>query len=131
MSKKNLLHLMTIMMVAMLSVGFTSCGSDDDEENSSYSIVGLWEETAYWKDGQWKSSSVLNYVFDFKKDNTYILYLDARNYKEGKTYQTGTYTFDGNYIALDGDFKHKVTFSENGQSMRIEECFTFRKYNGN
>ena len=32
MSKKNLLHLLAIMMVAMLSVGFASCGDDDDDD---------------------------------------------------------------------------------------------------
>jgi len=32
MSKKNLLHLLAIMMVAMLSVGFVSCGDDDDDD---------------------------------------------------------------------------------------------------
>lgn len=32
MSKKNLLHLLAIMMVAMLSVGFASCGDNDDDE---------------------------------------------------------------------------------------------------
>lgn len=44
MDKKVLLHLMTIMMVAMLSVGFTSCGSDDENSDSaSTSIVGTWK----------------------------------------------------------------------------------------
>lgn len=45
MKKKNLLHLMTIMMVALLSFGFTSCSSDDDEEDNGYStsILGSWQ----------------------------------------------------------------------------------------
>mgnify|MGYP007101875552 CR=1 FL=1 len=45
MNKKNLLHLMAIMMVAMLSVGFASCSSDDDEEDNGYStsILGSWQ----------------------------------------------------------------------------------------
>ena len=131
MNKKNLLHLLAIFMVAMVSVGFVSCSSDDDDDDNSYQIVGLWEETSYWKDGEWKSSGYLNYIFEFKSDNSYKVYLSESTYKEGKTFQTGTYTFKGNEIALDGGFKHKVTFSENGQSMRIEESFTFRKYKGN
>ena len=32
MKKKNYLYLLAIMMVAMLSFGFTSCSSDDDED---------------------------------------------------------------------------------------------------
>lgn len=48
MKKKNYLHLLAIMMVAMLSVGFTSCSSDDDENNDEYSEIvqklqGTWE----------------------------------------------------------------------------------------
>ena len=44
MNKKNVLHLMAIMMVAMLSVSFISCGSDDDDDAGSVSsdIVGTW-----------------------------------------------------------------------------------------
>lgn len=34
MRKKNLFYLVTIVMVTMLSVGFVSCGGDDDEEAS-------------------------------------------------------------------------------------------------
>ena len=36
---------MAIMMVAMLSVGFASCSSDDDEEDNGYStsILGSWQ----------------------------------------------------------------------------------------
>lgn len=33
MKKSSYLHLMAIMMVAMLSVGFVSCGSDDDDDD--------------------------------------------------------------------------------------------------
>lgn len=32
--KKNLLKWMTILMVAIVSVGFVSCGGDDDDENN-------------------------------------------------------------------------------------------------
>lgn len=33
MKKSSYLHLLAIMMVAMLSVGFVSCGSDDDDDD--------------------------------------------------------------------------------------------------
>ena len=39
--KKYLLNWMAIMVVAVVSVGFASCG-DDDEEGSNTSIVGTW-----------------------------------------------------------------------------------------
>ncbi len=49
MSNKNLLKLMSIVLVAMLSVGFTSCGNDDDDELSSNSIVGHWKGVTFQK----------------------------------------------------------------------------------
>ena len=41
--KKYLLNWMTILMVAIVSVGFVSCGDDDDDEKSGTpSLVGTW-----------------------------------------------------------------------------------------
>ena len=49
MKRKNLWHLLAVVMVAMLSVGFTSCGSDDDDEPTlkitKDMLVGSWEVT--------------------------------------------------------------------------------------
>ncbi len=44
MRKKNLLRLLTVMMVAMLNVGFVSCGGDDVDEtiNVNSYIIGTW-----------------------------------------------------------------------------------------
>lgn len=44
MNKKYLLHLLTITMIAMLSLGFASCGGDDDDEpiNVKSYILGTW-----------------------------------------------------------------------------------------
>lgn len=43
MKRKYFWNLLTIMMVATLSVGFMSCGSDDDDNSiSSDSIIGTW-----------------------------------------------------------------------------------------
>lgn len=48
--KKSLLRLLAIFMVAMLSVGFASCGNDDDDDNGTSSsselvnkLQGTWE----------------------------------------------------------------------------------------
>ena len=48
MKKKSYLHLLTILMVAMLSFGFVSCGSDDDDEITGGSelvdkLQGTWQ----------------------------------------------------------------------------------------
>ena len=45
--KKYLLNLMTILMVTIVSVGFVSCGGDDDDDEIS--IVGTWR--CDWSDG--------------------------------------------------------------------------------
>ena len=48
MNKKYFMHLMAIMMVAMLSVGFASCSNDDDEDKNVTTsvnpkdLVGTW-----------------------------------------------------------------------------------------
>ena len=47
MKKKYLLNLLTFMMVTIVSVGFVSCGDDDDNPNDNpndnpVSIVGTW-----------------------------------------------------------------------------------------
>lgn len=45
MKKKYLLNLLTFMMVTIVSIGFVSCGDDDDDGNqkdSTVSIVGTW-----------------------------------------------------------------------------------------
>lgn len=48
MNKKNFLHVLTVMMVAMLCVGFISCGGDDGENTSGAidsRILGTWYST--------------------------------------------------------------------------------------
>lgn len=43
--KKNLLNWMTILMVAIVSVSFVSCGDDDDEDEKKIdevTIIGTW-----------------------------------------------------------------------------------------
>lgn len=54
-NKKNYLNLLTLALVAMLSLGFVSCGGDDEEENplpeqpaAKYSPVGVWESGNYF-----------------------------------------------------------------------------------
>lgn len=49
--KKNFYYLLSMMMVAMLCVGFTSCGDDDDDDDvpgqvTGTGLVGVWQQTA-------------------------------------------------------------------------------------
>ena len=84
-----------------LSVFFVGCSKDDD--NQKFSIVGTWGYRANER------------VWIFSQNNTYVYYFF---YKEGlEPTQSGTYTFDGVYLALDGGFKKQVEFSEDGKSI--------------
>lgn len=72
--KKVLFGLMSIMMMAVVCVGFTACGSDDDDDNGggANGLVGTWRlvsevKTYYTKvDGQWQATSEIEE--DIKKD---------------------------------------------------------------
>lgn len=53
----NLLKLMVFMLAAILSIGFVSCGGDNDEDNPNpnpeqptvtYSPFGVWESGNYF-----------------------------------------------------------------------------------
>lgn len=46
--KKNFYYLFAMMMAVVLCVGFTSCGSDDDEGGSGNSnpLVGTWQQVS-------------------------------------------------------------------------------------
>ena len=60
MNKKFFMSLLSIMMVAMLSVGFTSCGDDEDSIGGNSPIVGSWSA----------SNSPWSYTFTFSSDGT-------------------------------------------------------------
>ena len=58
MNRKNLLHLLAIMMVTMLSVGLVACSKDDDEKSGSNSstpsqFVGYWFGYDTGSEGYW------------------------------------------------------------------------------
>lgn len=79
MKKKNLWCLLAILMVTIVSVGFVSCGDDDEEDEIT--IVGTWRYdfgsgyvlltfnqngTARYQEydhGRWESDESANYVY--------------------------------------------------------------------
>lgn len=99
--KKNLLNWMTILMVAIVSIGFVSCGNDDDDDKKggTVSLVGTWSLnfgpddycllTFYqngtvkyqeYDDGQWEEEDTYNYTY-----NNSILHL---TYSDGRERET-------------------------------------------
>ena len=94
MNKKNLLHLMAIMMVAMLSVGLSSCDKVDDFSTpvSKSDLVGIWEFT----NGGLKGKTI-----QFDANGTYnasFTYLYA-----------GSYTLSGHNLTLRSNRGNKYT----------------------
>lgn len=79
MKRTKLVYLMAIMMVSMLSLGFVSCGSDDDDDVKITSpIVGTWKT----------GISSVNATVVFNSDAT-VIWNSTIN---GKTkHDTGTY----------------------------------------
>ena len=110
-------------MLAIMPLTFAACSSDDDNDtpNNSSKIVGVWQEMTY--------GGSFGDIYVFGADKTYKTYSTVSNYKNGKTRETGTYTFDGKQIALNGGFKFDVTFSENGNMVKFEGWLILEKLN--
>jgi len=118
---------------------FVGCSGDDDSDSGSSSkIVGVWYETFYWDNGSYSGNPntwhtwglVSPYVHEFKADKTYKYYRSINDYKAGKydANYSGTYTFDGEYLAINGGFKKKITFTENGNGFEWEQTAICTRY---
>ena len=114
MKKKNYLHLLAIMMVTMLSVGFASCGSDDDDND----ITG-GSELVDKLQGTWKFSKGTETVMgmtitidqsslkDMKKSMEQMMGSKVEFWDEtlsfsGNMVNGVNYTLKGNELILDG-----------------------------
>lgn len=130
------------LMLAIVPLTFIACSSDDDDDNNTTNtskIVGVWRETSYWDDGALSGNPntfhtwglVPGYVHEFKADGTYKKYDSPTKYKSGEADVTGTYTFDGSSLAVNGGYKRSVTFTENGNGFTWEQTAILVRYTGN
>lgn len=87
MNKKFFMSILAIIMVAVLSVGFTSCGDDDDEVNAE-ALLGVWRNT-YDNGGYWQYTFHANNKFDAVETGYGQPY-----------YMGGTYNVNGNKLTL-------------------------------
>ena len=122
--------LMFLLVMALMPMVLTSCGSDDDDNEKVGRIVGVWKETFYWHDDThsfdgWQG---MGYVHAFKSDGTHIVYANSKRYEMGEISKQGTYSFDGTYLVVDGGFKRKVTFTENGNGFEWEQTAILERY---
>lgn len=113
--KKISLYLFSTLLVAMLSVGFTSCGDDDDDDDGSggggsSSLSGWWMSESYdgWGGYKWChalhfiNGSVVDYYDDVASgrywDDKYGNFSVAFGGKSGWYYQDGCETRYNYYI---------------------------------
>ena len=124
-----------LMAMTFLPMAFISCSDDDDNDTQSDRIVGTWLEKAYWKEEDvafyypgdyWSNRNGKVHVFT--KDGKYYKYDWLDDFKTGNVGESGTYTFDGTYLVVDGGFKRKVTFTENGNGFEWEQTAILEKY---
>lgn len=137
MNKKNLWNLLSIMMIAILSIGFVSCSKDDDKSNnegdnptqettSQQKLLGTWYVV-------WQSTELVEIQgYTFNADGTATGYEGklraSDNYTPRGEQYACHYTFAGNTLSIredgDGDTEtYTVTFNEDG-------TMTLHKSNG-
>lgn len=107
---KKLYYFLAVMLLALVSVGVTSCGDDDDEPKSS-DLIGTWQLKAIDEDGATYESLV-----QFTKNgkwNSVDIYTDEVGVQV--EVEQGTYTVSGNRIT--------VSYTEDGQT--LNESFTY------
>ncbi len=96
MNKKNFMSLLFIMMVAMLSIGLTSCGDDEETIITESEIVGTWV----------LSNSNESPIFDFHNDKSYYTI-------NGKDIRSGTWVLSGNTISCQSkNFNESIKITE-------------------
>lgn len=121
--KKKIINWMTIFMVVVLSVGFVSCSSDDDDATVSKSeIVGTWYTM---EDGGGvlviTETSLMVYEI-LKSEDLYFLNDNAK---------TWSYSIKGHQLI--NEFGESVTISVNGNTLKVSKgnkMQTYSKFDG-
>lgn len=93
--KKNLLNWMTIVMVAIVSVSFVSCGDDEDETNE-ISIVGTWRSN--WSDEYGSGYTII--TFNADGTGNIIEYEQEKGYPGNTTNNRFKYAFDAKTMTI-------------------------------
>ena len=118
------MHLMAILMVAMLCVGFTSCGSDDEEDEPSLSLVGTKWTVTYMSTKYivefTSNTDVISYEADV--NNNYVNYLHEDKYTllGNKVTFTGGKLFFMDVVGLTICYYYNFKTAEvNGNTMKL------------
>lgn len=94
------------------------CSSSKDEDPTSTvtidkRIVGTWGRVAYYsaEDDFWTYAVDNSIYYTFRADGSYSTNASAKT--------SGTYSFTGSTLSLDGGFGESVKFSDDGKSIEI------------
>ena len=107
---KKINFFLTVMLLALVSFGITSCGDDKDEPKSS-DIVGTWQLKAVGDEGE-SYESLIQFTKNGKWNSVEIYTSEVGVEVE---VDRGTYTVSGNKVT--------VTFTEDGKS--FNETMTY------
>ncbi|MCH5181703.1 MAG: lipocalin family protein [Prevotellaceae bacterium] len=104
---------LTIFLLLLSMIPFSSC-SDDDEEVSSSNLIGTWQYTGGkgWEgyDGhknEWIDDDTDDYTWTFKQDGTFI------EWEGGSSYEYYDWKLKGNKLFIDGDEVTITTLTSN------------------
>lgn len=120
--KTKAFRLLAALFVAVLSVGFTACGGDDDAEKTN-NIVGVWQE---------RNPNDKSFI-SLAHDGSFKMFV-SRNDKVGFILDAGYYSQDGNSVNLQSvtgqNYNYTFTSNSDGSlSIPIEygKTYTFQK----
>ena len=131
--KKDIYFLLVTLLVAMLSLGLSSCSKDDDEgESASSKIVGTWHLVAH-EDWSYNKGMLIGHEFiEYKKESATF---KTRKYEVVNGKETGSYSDSNSSMYrlecsfdADGTFKfylnnHDIsaygTYSVSNDSLKI------------
>lgn len=121
--KQYFSYLTAVLMIALVSVSFTACSSDDDDEStiSKAELIGTW----YTLEDDW----VL--VFTETSVTQYEIWKTSGKYSLNTYTVTTKYSLSGNKI-IDEDGRNSV-IAINGNTLKLingNETLTFTKFNG-
>ena len=121
--KKYFFFLTAFLMIALTSVRFTACSSDDDDEStiSKAELIGTW----YTLEDDW----VL--VFTESSVTQYEIWKTSGKYSLNSYTVTTKYSLSGNRIV--GEDGLSASVSINGNTLKVtngNETLTYTKFNG-